>query len=108
MGTFHIHSLSPRSFGHTVLWSVMLATLIVVMTAALGRAARNFKAALIDKPDVAIYLLLPDEGLGQTTLLKESETERDYLAETSEGPKLITLKKDEHEWFVSHIEQLHE
>ena len=68
----------------------------------------NFKAALTDKPDVAIYLLLPDEELGNTTLLRESETERDYLADTKEGPKLVKLKKGEKEWFVSVVEKLHQ
>ena len=108
MHKFHIHSLSRRSFKHTVLWSVVLCTLIEVATAALGRAAHNFNAALTEKPDVAIYLLLPDEGLGNTTLLKETETERDYLAETENGPKLIRLKMGPEQWFVSFIEPLHE
>lgn len=90
------------------MWSVVLCIAIVVSAAFLGRATGNFKAALTDKPDVAIYLLLPDEGLGNTTLLRESETERDYLADTKDGPKLIKLKKGEKEWFVSVVEKLHQ
>lgn len=108
MNKFHVHSLSPRKFRHTVVWSSVLCVTIVVATALLGRATRNFNAALIDKPDVAIYLLLPDEEIGQTTLLRESEMERDYLADTKDGPKLIRLKKGPEEWFVSLIEPLHE
>lgn len=87
---------------------MILCLCIVAATSSLARAAHNFKAALTDKPDVALYLLLPDEGLKQTTLLKESETERDYLAETANGPKLIRLKKGETQWYVSLTEQLHE
>lgn len=74
----------------------------------LGRAAHNFQAALTQKPDVAIYLLLPDEEIGRTTLLRETETERDYLADTKDGPKLIRLKKGDKVWFVSFTERLHE
>jgi len=108
MSKFHIHSLSPRKYRHTVLWSVILSVLIVVAASMLGRATHNFHAALTDKPDVAIYLLLPNEGLGNTTLIREADTERDYLAETKDGPKLIKLKKGEHEWFVSMEEPLHQ
>ncbi len=82
--------------------------MIVVATSTIARAAHNFKAALTDKPDVAVYLLLPDAGLRQTTLLKETPTERDYLAETKDGPKLIRLKKGETQWYVSLMETLHE
>lgn len=106
MGKFHIHTLSRRSYSRTVLWSVFLCVLIVVAAAALGKATRNFSAALTDKPDVAIYLLLPDEGLGQTTLLRETDETRDYLAETKDGPKLVKLKKTDGQWFVSLIEPL--
>jgi hypothetical protein len=108
LSKFHIHSLSRRKYTHTVVWSVTLSILIVIAAAALGRATYNFKAALTEKPDVAVYLLLPDEGIGQTTLLRETETERDYLADTKDGPKLIKLKKGEEKWFVSLVEKLHE
>lgn len=79
----------------------------MIAAAALGRATHNFSAALTDKPDVAIYVLLPDEGIRDTTLLRETEKERDYLAETKDGPKLIKLRRGEQEWFVSLIEELH-
>ncbi len=108
MSAFQIHNLSPRRYGHTVLWSVIVSILIVCVSAALGRAARNFKAALIDAPDVAVYLLLPDEHLGNTTLIKQNEedTVRSYLAESANGPKVITLRKNE-KWYVDLIEPLH-
>ena len=104
--TFHVHTLSTRGFRKTTLWSLMMAVLIVAAAAALGRAAHNFKAALTDKPDVAIYLLMQDEQLGNTTLLRESENERDYLAETKDGPKLVKLKKGGKEWYVAEEEAL--
>lgn len=109
MSKFHVHSLSRKSYLRTVVWAFFLCFTIVICSSLLGRATRNFKAALIDKPDVAIYLLLPDEGLGQTTLLRESETTRDYLADTKDGEKLIKLAKNrEGLWEVALIERLHE
>jgi hypothetical protein len=108
MHKFKVHSLSPRKYTHTVLWSVILSVLITIAASMLGRATHNFNAALTNKPDVAIYLLLPNEGLGNTVLIREADTERDYLAETKDGPKLIKLKKGDREWFISIVEPLHE
>jgi hypothetical protein len=107
---FHVHALSPRTFRHAAMWSLMVAVLIVAAAAGLGRAAKNFRGALVVKPDVAIYLLLPEEGLGNTTLLRESEDglERDYLADTKDGPKLVKLKRGEEQWYVALTEELHE
>jgi hypothetical protein len=88
---------------------VFLCIAIVVCSALLGRATKNFKAALTDKPDVAIYLLLPDEEIGQTTLLRETDTVRDYLAETKDGPKLVKLvKNSDSEWEVGYVEPMRE
>ncbi len=93
----------------TVVWSVFLCIAIVICASLLGRATKNFKAALIDKPDVAIYLLLPDEEIGQTTLLRETDAVRDYLAETKDGPKLVKLVKNaDGEWEVGYIERMRE
>lgn len=108
MQAFHIHTLSHRSYRVTVLWATFCCLMIVVAAAAFARASHNFTAALTDKPDLAIYLLLPDEEIGYSTVIKEGDTERDYLAETKDGPKLIKLKKGETEWYVSHVETLHE
>jgi len=66
----------------------------------------NFNAALTDKPDIAIYLLLPGENIRETKLLRDSGDERHYLAETEEGPKLIILKRGPEEWFVEYVEKL--
>jgi hypothetical protein len=108
MHSFHVHALSPSGYRRTVLWAVLCCLTIVAGASAFARASHNFAAALTDKPDLAIYLLLPEEQIGQSTLLREQETERDYLAETKDGPKLVKLKKGEKEWYVSHVENLHE
>jgi len=86
----------------------MASMLVVGIAAGIGRATVNLGAALTDKPDIAIYLLLPDEGLHSIEVLKEEENERHYMAESKDGPKFIILKKGESEWYVSHIERLHE
>lgn len=104
---FHVAHLSHHSYTHTVKWALAVSTLIVVATAALARAAHNFKIALKDKPDIALYLLLPEEEITKSEVLRESETERDYLAETRDGPKLIKLKKNEGTWRAALVEPLH-
>jgi hypothetical protein len=100
--------ISRLRYSHTMAWAVLLGALVVALAATLARASVNIKAALTDQPDIAIYLLLPDEEIGETTLLKALENERAYIAQTKEGPKLIELKKGEHEWYVSWEEKLRE
>lgn len=103
----HIRHLSTRRFTHTVFWSLLLSALIVAMAATLARASFNLSAALTDKPDIALYLLLPEEEISQSTLLREHVGERDYLVQTKDGPKLIRLKRGPNQWFVEMKEQLH-
>lgn len=102
----HIRHLSLARFSHHVFWSVLLSALIVALAATLARASFNLSAALTNKPDLALYLLLPQEGITQSTLLREHTDERDYLAQTKDGPKLIRLKKGGRQWFVSFTEEL--
>lgn len=107
--TFHmdLSMLTRMRFLHTMSWALFLSMVIVMIAAMLARATLNLSAALTDKPDLALYVLLPEEEIGQSTLLREKKNERDYLAETKDGPKLVKLKKGEKEWYVSVIEALH-
>lgn len=89
-------------------WALLGSGLIVGATAVLGRAVLNLRAALTEKPDIGIYMLLPDEGIRTTTLLRSTEWERHYLADTRDGPKLIILRKNGEEWSVVHMERLRE
>ena len=109
MSAFHVHTLSAKRYGHTVTWAICLSVLIVCVSAYLGRATHNFKAALTDKPDVALYLLLPNEHLTTTTLLQanKADTERSYLADTDHGPELIKMHRNKL-WVVDTIDPLHE
>lgn len=103
----HIHLLSVSRYRLTMFWAMLFSLLIVGLAATLARASYNVTAALTEKPDIAIFLLLPEEQITQTTLLREHTDERDYLAETKDGPKLIRLKRGPNEWYVEFQEQLH-
>jgi hypothetical protein len=103
-----ISDVSNRRFSHTMLWAVLLSSLVVAVAATLGRAMANVKAALTDKPDIAVYLLLKDEGITHSVLLRSHADQRDYLVETQDGPKVVKLKMGEKEWYVSSIDEMHE
>jgi hypothetical protein len=104
----HIPHLTNRKFFHTIFWSLIVSGLIVGAAAAIGRASHNMNIALEEKPDIALYILLPEEEIGKSTLLRESENERDYLAETKDGPKFVKLKKGKEQWYAALVESLHE
>ena len=99
--------LSSHRFHHTARWAILVSVIIVVMASFLARATMNVNAALTDKPDIALYLLLPEEHIGRSSILKEEEKQRDYLADTKDGPKLIILKRGEKQWYVASMEKLH-
>ena len=103
-----ISSISRKRYTHTMMWAVLLSALVVGLTATLGRAMGNVKAALTDKPDIAVYLLLKDEDVTSSVLLRSNDDERDYLVATKDGQKLVKLKKGEKEWFVASEERMHE
>ena len=104
----HIPHLTRSRFFHTVFWSLFVSCMIVAAAAAIGRATHNINIALEEKPDVALYLLLPEENIGKSHLLRDNGDERDYLAETAEGPKLVRLKKGPVQWYAALVEPLHQ
>jgi len=101
-----IHKISRGRFAQTITWAVAGSILIVAIAAGVARATLNLNAALIDKPDIAIYLLLPDEGISTVDVLRSTETQRDYMVETKDGPKLVILRKGEVEWYVEEVDSL--
>ena len=103
-----IHLLSKLRFLHTYVWALLLSLLIVAITATLGRATLNLAGALTRKPDIAVLLLLQDEGIYDSTLLRTLPGERDYLLQTKEGPKMARLKRGTDQWFVAEVVPLHE
>jgi len=104
-----IHRISRGRFTHTVVWAVVTSGLVVAIAAGLARATLNIDAALLDKPHIAIYMLLPDEEISEIKVLRENDEQHDYLATTKDGMKLVQLRKSEEtgEWYVFYIEQLH-
>jgi hypothetical protein len=103
-----LSQISKKGFRKTWAWTIALSLMIVATAASLGRATTNVRGALTEKPDLAIFLLLPEEGITSITVLRETPTQRDYLAKTSHGPMLIILKKGEQKWFVATKEPLRE
>lgn len=105
----NIQFLTREQYLKTVAITFVVSMLIVTAAAFLGRATLNLKAALttMDKPDIAVMLLMGDKDVESSVLLRDSESSRDYLVETKEeGPQLVTLKKGETTWYVSEKEVL--
>lgn len=103
-----IGQISNFRYAHTVLWALIMSLAVVAITAGLGRAALNLKASLTEKPDLAVYVLLPDKEIGRSTLLREYPDERDYLAESKDGPLFVKLRKNKQtgRWYVAETESL--
>lgn len=104
-----IYRISRQRYLTTIAWAVLGSAFIVGIAAALGKATLNLHAALTDKPDIGIYVLLEDDGVTNAELLREREDQRDYLVETASGKELVKLKLNtDGEWYIAEREQLHE
>ena len=101
-------SLSALRFVKPVGWAIVVSIVIGVTASGLARATLNLDAALIEKPHIAIYLLLPEEEITNVEVLKETEDQGEYLIDTKEGKKFVVMKRGETEWYVSLVERLHE
>ena len=102
-----INHISGYRYAVTIIWAMVICVIVVGSISLLAHGSLNLKGALTEKPDLALYLLLPEEEISESELLRETETVRDYLAETKDGPKYIKLKKGEEKWYVAEIENLH-
>jgi len=98
--------LTRRHYFRSVGWTVFVCLFIVSIAALLARATLNLSAALVSKPDLAIYILRPD--IEQATLLRSDDLHRQYLAETEDGMELIDLVKQNRQWRIKASENLHE
>ncbi len=108
MGGMHHYNFSEPEPRTSIVLGLFTCILIIAAAAALGKAMVNLQAALVSKPDVGIYMLLPDLQLGDTELIRDMQTTRDYYAESKEGPLLVHMVKPEGEteWRVSSYERL--
>ncbi len=103
-----IERISRRRYVLTIGWTVLLSLCIIIAVSSLAKATLNIKGALIEKPEIAVYLLLPDEGIIQVELLRETETTRDFLLHTKENGKLfVKMEKGEEQWYITEKENLH-
>ena len=103
-----IEFVSGGRFTHTVMWGLLLSAIVIVLASLMARSALNLEAAVTNKPDLAVIILLPEENITDVELMRDRGKERDYLVETKDGPKYVKLIKSDGEWRVGEIEQLHE
>lgn len=93
--------VSRFQYAHTMIWALLLSSLIVAAAATIGRATVNLRGALTaEDASLAVMLLLPDENISQVTMIKAGSDTQEFLAETKTGPKLIRMKRGPTQWFV--------
>ncbi len=106
---FHLSQLTQRfKFTHTYAWALLVSCLVVALAATLARASLNLAGALVNKPDIAVLMLLPEEEVTASSLLRAEGDTRDYLVMTKNGAKLVKLHKGVEHWFVQETIPLHE
>jgi hypothetical protein len=105
-----LHLVSAKRYFHTLGMAILVSCLIVGVAATLGRATLNLHGAVIRKPDIAVLVLMEarDEEILDSTLLKESQNEREYLVETKTGSKWVLLKRGVSQWYIAQVENLRE
>jgi hypothetical protein len=102
----HHADLADRGFRTTIAVAVTLSAVIIAAVAGLGRAVRNIEGALTEKPDLAVYLLLPEENVKSVTLLRGGSDKRDYLVDTDAGLKLVVIARKNGEWTLISTDDL--
>ena len=103
----HIEHVSRWRYFSTIAWAVGGSIAVVAITAGLARATLNMKGALVEKPEIAVYLLLPEEDITHVEILRETEMQKDLLVHSKGGNLLVIMKKGEEEWYISEKERLH-
>ncbi len=103
-----IRFTSSRHFSRLVVWMLIAGATVIIVIALLARAQLNLQAALTDKPDLAVMILLPEEGIKEVSLLRDLGLERDYLVETNSGLKFVKLRKTGGKWHVAEVNRLRE
>ncbi|MFA6259583.1 MAG: hypothetical protein WCX29_03160 [Candidatus Peribacteraceae bacterium] len=101
-----IHHLSQHRFREMSIWMILAATAIIVAFALLARASLNLHAALTDKPDLAMYILMPETRIQKIDLLRDHGKERDYLVTTATGSLFVKLQKSDGKWNIIEQEPL--
>ena len=110
-----IQDLSSKSFLKATLIAIAATIAIVGAASLLGRATIYLQAALTDKPDLGVYLLLEKEGFSNIADVQyleddsaDSTVQRSYLVETGAGPLYVKIRKGEQEWYLAEEDWLRE
>lgn len=104
-----IERISRWRYFSTIIWAVLGSVLVVSLTAGIARATLNMRGSLVEKPEIAVYLLLQEAEVTNVEILRETETQKDMLVHTkNEGKLLVIMKKGEEEWYIAEKERLHE
>ena len=74
-----IERISRLRFASTILWAIVGSTVVVASAAGLARATLNLNGALVEKPEIAVYLLMPEEHITHVEVLREGEDTKDLL-----------------------------
>jgi len=99
---------SPRNFRIAVLWTLILGAAIVIIFTLIAKASLNVQGALTEKPDIAVLILLQEEGVEgrEAILLRDLGLERDYVVETATGSLFVKLHKNGGIWQIAESEPL--
>lgn len=103
-----IDRISRWRYASTIIWAVAGSLGIVAVTAGLARATLNVKGALVEKPEIAVYMLLPEVAITKVEILEEFENQKDLLVYTKTGKLLVIMKKGNSEWYIAEQENLHD
>ncbi len=99
-------SLPRLHFAKQLGWTLLVCVIIVIVTAGIARATLNLSAALVEKPDLAVYVL--DPTITDAQLLRERTDRRDYFVTSPKGHELLKLRKHEGKWEIDEREALRE
>lgn len=102
----HIADVSKGKHSDITIWAIVAALVFIVFFSLVARASLNLQGALTHKPDLAVYVLLPEEDITEVELLRELNQERDYLLTTKNGMKFAKLRQVDGEWTLATIEDL--
>ncbi len=106
----NVHDYSHHGYRRTVMWTVLLALLVMAVVALVARGKQNLNAALINKPDLAAALVLEDKGyeITNVSLLRELTYERDYVVDTNSGAVFVKLIQRDGTWNLAEWEEMRE
>lgn len=92
-------------------WAFSLSLGILIFTGVLARITLEITGSVVNNPDLAVVVLMKEvDDVQYSTLLRESEFDRDYLVETHTAKWLVKLHKSSvtDEWSIKSKQNLRE